>query len=230
MHRRKAKEMPARKNSIRLAARKPEPDMPTCRSGFQRGFTLAELLIALAILGVIATFTIPKVLSSQQDGRYKAIAKETAAMGAEVLQNHKQKGLLTVSTGMQDLTQYMNYVKLDTTSQIDQINYNAGAYPCDATTRCLMLSNGAALNYNHGEPFSGTGALDSLQFTVDPDGKVTQSGSPVSGPGKSTTFFIYYNGRLTTYGSCAVGTTTSWNNAAALSCPQPGADPAYFSW
>lgn len=46
----------------------------------QKAFTLAELLIALAILGVIATFTIPKVLTANQNGTFKAIGKETAAM------------------------------------------------------------------------------------------------------------------------------------------------------
>ncbi|HEY9746586.1 MAG TPA: type II secretion system protein [Oculatellaceae cyanobacterium] len=40
-------------------------------------FTLAELLIALGILGVIATFAIPKVLSSQQDSKKKAVLQET---------------------------------------------------------------------------------------------------------------------------------------------------------
>lgn len=43
----------------------------------QSGFTLAELLIALTILGVIATFTIPKILTAQQASTYNAIAKET---------------------------------------------------------------------------------------------------------------------------------------------------------
>jgi prepilin-type N-terminal cleavage/methylation domain-containing protein len=35
------------------------------QSGFHSGFTLAELLICLPILAVIATFAILKVLSSQ---------------------------------------------------------------------------------------------------------------------------------------------------------------------
>lgn len=40
------------------------------------GFTLAELLIALGILGVIATFTIPKILSAQQDSKTKPSPKK----------------------------------------------------------------------------------------------------------------------------------------------------------
>lgn len=43
------------------------------------GFTLAELLISLAILGVIATFAIPKVLNSQQDEKKASVLKECIA-------------------------------------------------------------------------------------------------------------------------------------------------------
>ena len=46
----------------------------------QRGFTLAELLIALGILGVIATFTIPKVLQTNQNAQWQATGKEAIAM------------------------------------------------------------------------------------------------------------------------------------------------------
>ena len=54
-----------------------------------RGFTLAELLIALAILGVIATFTIPKILDSGTDSKRNAIAKEIAATVSGAYQNYK---------------------------------------------------------------------------------------------------------------------------------------------
>lgn len=43
------------------------------------GFTLSELLIALALLGLIAAFTIPKVLQSVDDRARKARFKEAIA-------------------------------------------------------------------------------------------------------------------------------------------------------
>lgn len=40
------------------------------------GFSLAELLVALLILGQISAFTIPKIVTSQQNARNKAVFKE----------------------------------------------------------------------------------------------------------------------------------------------------------
>ena len=77
-----------------------------------KAFTLAELLISLAILGVIATFAIPKVLSSQQDGKYNAIGKEIAGALSQAYQQRKLEGLLTVNDDSRDLVgNYFNYVK-----------------------------------------------------------------------------------------------------------------------
>lgn len=50
----------------------------------QSGFSLAELLLVLLILGNIATFTIPKVLSAQQSSQKEAVIKETIAALSEV--------------------------------------------------------------------------------------------------------------------------------------------------
>ena len=55
----------------------------------QLAFTLAELLIALAILGVIATFTIPKILDSGSNSQWNAIGKEAAAMVSGAYQSYK---------------------------------------------------------------------------------------------------------------------------------------------
>jgi prepilin-type N-terminal cleavage/methylation domain-containing protein len=45
----------------------------------QKGFTLAELLIALGILAVISTFAIPKILASQANSQKKAVIREVVA-------------------------------------------------------------------------------------------------------------------------------------------------------
>lgn len=45
----------------------------------QKGFTLAELLIALALLGIIAAFTIPKVLQSSASQEAVAKIRETVS-------------------------------------------------------------------------------------------------------------------------------------------------------
>lgn len=59
------------------------------------GFTLAELLISLAILGVIATFTIPKIIKAQQDAKFNAIAKEAATMVTGAYQQYQSQNTPT---------------------------------------------------------------------------------------------------------------------------------------
>ena len=56
------------------------------------GFTLSELLIALAILGLIATFTIPKVLNSTDTASKQAVFKETLGMLSEIQYEAVQTG------------------------------------------------------------------------------------------------------------------------------------------
>ena len=62
---------------------------------FPVGFTLAELLVAIGILGVIATFTIPKVLQAQQVDHRKNVFKETYAALYDVGSRGKMLGLFT---------------------------------------------------------------------------------------------------------------------------------------
>lgn len=187
-------------------------------------FTLAELLIALAILGVIATFTIPKVLVSSNNSKFNAIGKETAAMVSGAYQAYLMEHTLTNTVSMADLTPYMNYVSVDTANvnNIDRIPGNT-SIRCDTTNRCLRLHNGAAVLYNPADYFDGTSTTNSVYFYVDPDGQYSGS---ASGNGKSIVFFLYANGRITTWGNLLAGT---WNNGQTYTAT-PANDPDWFSW
>lgn len=190
----------------------------------KQGFTLAELLIALAILGVIATFTIPKVLQAQQNGAWNSEAKEVAGMISGAYSAYQQANTPTANTTFGDVTQYLNYIAADTTSTIDQWQNNT-TRPCNSGWTCVKLHNGGMLNWNTTTQFGGTGSTNAMPVTFDPDGRVTDG--TTNGPGKSVQFFIYYNGYITSRGYTKPNTVSSTNLYAS---PVPSDDPPWFSW
>lgn len=197
--------------------------MREIRRNRNKAFTLSELLIALAILGVIATFTIPKVLQSQQDSRYKSIAKETAAMISDAYVVYKSHNTVSPATKSSDLTPYMNYVKVDTVTVIDY--YQASTTDdCSTGVICLKLHNGSILTDEWGPSFTGTATTNAIHFLLDPDGKETDG--TTNGPGKSVRFYLYYNGRIATYASIYPNTKASDGTRN----PNPALDPPWFSW
>ncbi len=176
------------------------------------GFTLAELLSALAILGVIATFTIPKVLSSSQNGQKVAIAKEFASSISAAYQAYSLNTTPTATTNATDLMALMNYVRVDSSSSVDDVPF-FNNINCAAAHTCYTLHNGAtAVIYNGSQPFGGTAATDYMAFQIDPDS--TYSGS-TTGDGKGVEFFLYFNGRI-------VSKADSTGNTAH--------NPSWFSW
>ncbi|HEY9686732.1 MAG TPA: type II secretion system protein [Coleofasciculaceae cyanobacterium] len=187
------------------------------------GFTLAELLIALAVLGVIATFTIPKVLNAQQNSHDNAIAKEVAGMASGAYTAFKQTSQPDQNTAMDSLLPYFNHIKIDTASVVDGIP-GGGAFDCSVVgNRCLVMHSGAVIGYSQGLKFGGTTSLHAIAVAVDPDGKLTGAGGDT---GKSVQFVLYFDGRLTTRANALTGTQTSAGGIG----PSPGSDPTWFSW
>lgn len=191
-----------------------------------KGFTLAELLISLAILGVIATFTIPKILTAQQNEGYKAKAKEAVAAVATAYQLYKQTGNLSANTTAGDFVSYFNNVSIDTVSQIDTYYGNAlpgsEVWQCSAANQCIRLHNGAVLLPAAWE-FGGTNPTNAITFIFDPDGV---SSATTNAPGKSVALWLYYNGRITSRGQITP------NSCRAGGCQNPDSslDPPWFSW
>lgn len=175
----------------------------------KKGFTLAELLISLAILGVIATFTIPKILSSSQSGQNTAVAKEAASMVSGAFSNYSLTSGIAAGTTAGAMTSYMNYVGTTNTGTIGSLDCTKGV--------CLKLHNGGALEYDTGVTFNGTGAANGIYFNVDPDG---------SGSATAATFIQYANGRLTTYGA-AGGAPTQGGTSSGMA--PITTDPSYIA-
>jgi prepilin-type N-terminal cleavage/methylation domain-containing protein len=184
------------------------------------GFTLAELLIALAILGVIATFTIPKILTNQRVGTYNASAHEAAATIAGAYQQHSARGLLTTNTYGSDLTQYLNYVKVSTAGTIDDRPGGTGTLTCSVTEPCLTLHNGAILQPENNY-FGGTATTNYVGWVFDPDGVYT-------GNADSQKFYIYYNGKMVDRNNVMDNSRTNGGGASISSCTNCNA--SWFSW
>jgi len=173
-----------------------------------KGFTLAELLISLAILGVIATFTIPKIIGAAGNGQNTAIAKEAASMVAGAMSTYQLNNSLSSGTTGGNLTPYMNYVALDTSTAYTTFTCSGAA-----VAPCLKLHNGGVLQYS-GKSFNGNGTTNALWFNVDPDGAGTQT---------AATLVLFYGGRLST-GQQAGSTTTDVTGIATSITT----DPAYI--
>lgn len=189
------------------------------------GFTLAELLIALAILGIIATFTIPKILAAQQNNQNNAIAKEAAGMLAGAFANYKLSNPSLTTMYPSDLFTQLNYVKADSSSSMDAEQTLATTTCASPGAPCIRLHNGAMLMaWDVCGQFGGSSATNAVFYQIDPDGVVTDG--TTNGPGKSLTFALYYSGRLATYGTLASGTASQSCSPTA----NTAYDPPWFSW
>lgn len=99
----------------------------------QVGFTLSELLIALGILGIIAVFTIPKIIASNTDAQKKAIFREVYGALSSIYDTGYKTGQLTHANALTYVASQMNAIKLCPT--------NASTEGCISSTKVSVATN-----------------------------------------------------------------------------------------
>jgi prepilin-type N-terminal cleavage/methylation domain-containing protein len=177
-----------------------------CHHRTQLGFTLAELLISLLIIGVLATFTIPKILVAQQNAQRNAIAKEMMSAISGTMAAMKADGTLTTATTGADVMRHMNYIKLDTTTLLDDSPSDGwGSMNCATWwAKCYKMYNGSTIAVDDTGGIGGFTTAQSLWFVIDPD-------STYQGDSSSLWVKVHGNG----------WTTTDWLD-------RPNLEPSWF--
>ncbi len=198
------------------------------KNGSSSGFTLAELLIALAILGVIATFTIPKILSAQQNAKSNSAAKQVAGAISAAYDRYKNElGSAVPTTATAEVLKgYINYVAQDTTSLVqDHPGASNVVWNCSSgSMTCLKMATGGILFWFNNQSFNGTGN-NALTIYYDPDG-VNSGAIVASNPSVSVCFLLYYNGRLVDRNNALGGSSNSYWGFG----PGSTFNPTWFSW
>jgi prepilin-type N-terminal cleavage/methylation domain-containing protein len=155
------------------------------------GFSLAELLVAMGVLGIIATFSIPKVLTATQSKQKVAITREVLSSLAQARLLLQNEGKWTASTTAEQLATKMNFIRYHTAGLIDTPPANYPWMPSHdcAAIGCFEFHNGAkAMFYCD---FAGTTAQDALAFMLDTDGQYRNSGD-------SIWLVVYFDGKIRT--------------------------------
>jgi prepilin-type N-terminal cleavage/methylation domain-containing protein len=179
------------------------------------GFSLVEVLITLGLIGILAAFTVPKVLgspNSTQSSKYNAVLKDGANAVLAAYEQYRLTNTNVPSTfSMAALTPYLNYVKLDTTILIDSEQGGTSLNCADTNQQCLLLHNGGILwHQKTNVQFGGTSDTNAIYFLFDPDGKYSNT---TNGPGKSVRLQLYRDGRITTIGTARTNSVTyEWGN------------------
>ena len=200
------------------------------------GFTLAEVLLALTIIGVVASYTIPSLFQNVTDSalliKYKQAFSDLSA-ATRTLETNK----ITIDTSSEDdfraeYKSVMNVVKEDAVENLqdtalncyksDSICSNTPGYPA------FLLSNGVTITFiSRGSNCSGSwGSLTKVcgDFMIDVNGK-----SPPNMVGKdyfeawlikkNGGYLVVPSGSNNDGFSCVAGSADWWTSSGCSAIP-----------
>ena len=206
----------------------------------RKGFTLAEVLVTLVVLGIVAAIVIPTVIQNTQQAEYKSALKENNAVlsGALLrLTTNNSGSLAGTFTGATDfknkLSAYLNVAKdcngsglgscwASSTSYMNHAGYISTDQSFNAWNEpTILLSNGVSVHFDYG---NGQPSWGSTSCNTTWGGNFIPGNACISldvdinglkGPnivGVDTFIFIVSNtGVLIPFGSSS--TTGAWNPA-----------------
>jgi prepilin-type N-terminal cleavage/methylation domain-containing protein len=134
----------------------------------QKGFTLSELLIAVAILGIIAAFTIPKVLQDVGLSADKTRLKEAYGAVSSVWAAGFQEGTISSSTDISAIHNYLfsklNGVKVCRTSVLSEgcLTHMSNIYWSTGNHPGIRLHSGVVLIFGSWWDSGGIAVLGNL--------------------------------------------------------------------
>jgi prepilin-type N-terminal cleavage/methylation domain-containing protein len=190
------------------------------------GFTLTELMIALGLVGILASIALPALLNAPQQGLVSARAKRGQATVASAYTQFVNDRGRSSTLRLNDFVDNINHTGEVTTGLMDAPpSGTAISFDCaDATIACYRLQDDSVLVYDTTQPFGGTTNWHAISYFIDPDGRyegsVTTNTTSIS---KSTQFLLYYDGKTRTAGRALTGSLIN-GTAAGLTVT----DPTYY--
>lgn len=133
-----------------------------CRQTNNKGFTLAEVLVTLAIIGIVAALTIPTLINSTQENKYKSgFKKNFRNINQAAIQIKEDYGSLNHAINNNSTT--MRTVFCSQLNCLKQYGWNSqgncssalvsefdGSTSTGSDRPCAILSDGTTLNFNWG--------------------------------------------------------------------------------
>lgn len=187
------------------------------------GFSLAEVLICLALLAVLSTLTIPLMLNGTQTDKvnqFNSSVKNVALMVTTAYERYKAvNGSVPTTMVIGDLMPYMNYVAVQNSGSVDGTPGNA-PFTCSSFT-CLKLHNGASIAFHSMGKMGGNTANNAMYFGFDPDG--------ISGNLNGMELWLYYDGVIRDWSNLRSPTTQNWNGVDYPQTSNSANNPSWFN-
>ena len=121
---------------------------------FKKGFTLAEVLITLAIIGVVAGISIPSVISNSQQQEFKTgLRKAVSVLNSAITMNMAIDGETPYDNANlpQYLMRHMNIIKSSTSVPYYTQTNSAGGTFWGESNGVFYTVDGMRFEFNHAE-------------------------------------------------------------------------------